>query len=235
MNFDIMKLTTNRTISESRLTTNLIISYSEKAFAGNFRFPIRGCFGSAEGYSARAFSFGVKMAVTNKCCKQCGKEFKSYQPKPTFCSKKCKSDSQTITVDLEKLAELYQSGLTQSEIAEIFGTTQKVIFNAMQRNGIKARVAAKRNQFGELNHQWKGDEATKSAMHIRLYKRFGQPKKCEICGTEDETKSYDWANLTGHYEDETDYKRMCRSCHWKFDEKHKNWKGAKGFNERFTK
>lgn len=66
MNFDIMKLTTNRTIGESGLTTNLIISYSEKAFAGNFRFPIRGCFGSAEGYSARVFSFGVKMDRNEK-------------------------------------------------------------------------------------------------------------------------------------------------------------------------
>ena len=37
-------------------------------------------------------------------------------------------------------------------------------------------------------------------------------------------KNYDWANLTGHYDDPNDYKRMCRSCHWKYDERIKNIK-----------
>lgn len=41
--------------------------------------------------------------------------------------------------------------------------------------------------------------------------------QCEICGTTDADKSYDWANLTGKYDDPSDYKRMCRSCHAKQD------------------
>jgi hypothetical protein len=56
----------------------------------------------------------------------------------------------------------------------------------------------------------------------------GSPKKCEICGESETKKHYDWANLTGNYEDPNDYKRMCRSCHWKYDKKSTNFKGARG-------
>ncbi len=64
MNCEIINSTTNRTNCFSGLTTNLSKFYSEKAFVGNFRFPIRRCFGSAENLSARAFLVGDKMART---------------------------------------------------------------------------------------------------------------------------------------------------------------------------
>jgi hypothetical protein len=130
--------------------------------------------------------------------------------------------------DLARAIQLYESGMSQTEVASELGTTQKVVHDRFREAGYKCRVAAKRNQMGEANHMWKGDAATISAMHIRLYKRFGQPSKCAVCGTDDPSKSYDWANLTGKYEDVHDYKRMCRSCHWKYDDKKQNWKGAVG-------
>ena len=46
--------------------------------------------------------------------------------------------------------------------------------------------------------------------------RVPQPQ-CERCGTTDPTKRYEWANLTGHYEDVADYERMCKSCHERYD------------------
>lgn len=61
MKFEIINSTTNRTIYLGELTTNLTKDYSEKAFTGNSRFPIRRCFGSAEKITVRAFSIGVKM------------------------------------------------------------------------------------------------------------------------------------------------------------------------------
>jgi DNA-binding XRE family transcriptional regulator len=60
-------------------------------------------------------------------------------------------------------------------------------------------------------------EASYYAAHERVVKRRGRPKKCEICGTVDQSKIYQWANLTGHYDDPEDYKRMCQSCHASFD------------------
>jgi Mn-dependent DtxR family transcriptional regulator len=122
---------------------------------------------------------------------------------------------------------LYENGATQHEIASKLGLTQKIIFNVMRRHGIEARVAAKRDQWGPNNHAWKGDGASNYAFHRRLYSRYGKPSKCRVCGTED-AKHYDYANLTGRYEDLDDYAPMCRSCHWKYDDKVSNITKAKG-------
>jgi DNA-binding transcriptional regulator LsrR (DeoR family) len=120
---------------------------------------------------------------------------------------------------VSRVADLYASGKTQAEVAQAVGLSQKVVWNVMRRAGISARVAAKRNQMGDANHLWKGDDAGKQALHRRLYARFGKPRACQICGTSDPAKAYDYANLTGRYEDLNDYMQMCRSCHWRYDMK----------------
>lgn len=150
--------------------------------------------------------------------------------------KKSKSDAYRTKIDDEKLRQLYTGGMTLQECADALGVGKKVVVNAMKRLGIQPRKAAKRDQWGEKNTGWKGAEATKVPLHKRLYRAFGQPKKCDVCGTTDESQSFDWANLSGNYADKYDYKRMCRSCHWKYDKKHTNFKGAKGgINKRGTR
>lgn len=126
-----------------------------------------------------------------------------------------------------KVRELYESGLTQSEVGAKVGLSQKVVFNVMQRHGIAARVAAKRDQFGPRNHAWKGDAAGYQALHCRLYSRFGKPRECSVCGTSD-AKAFDYANLTGNYTDTSDFAPMCRSCHHRFDGRVANLKGKEG-------
>jgi hypothetical protein len=71
---------------------------------------------------------------------------------------------------------------------------------------------------------WKGDKAGYFACHRRMYRLKGKPKLCEICGENNPNKTYEWANLTGDLDNPEDYKRMCHSCHWKFDGKVKNLK-----------
>ena len=132
------------------------------------------------------------------------------------------SDRLSTRLPLDELRDLYNSGMTQDELAEHYGVRQKVIWAFMRRNNILSRVAAKRNQWAENNHMWKGESASYKAMHQRLTKRFGQPKRCEICGTIDRRKSYDWANLTGDFGNTDDYRRMCRSCHRKYDKKRRS-------------
>jgi hypothetical protein len=46
--------------------------------------------------------------------------------------------------------------MSQVEIAAKYNTTQKVVWRAMRKMGIKSRQAAKRNQSGSLNSFWKG-------------------------------------------------------------------------------
>jgi hypothetical protein len=125
-----------------------------------------------------------------------------------------------------RVSALYADGRTQSEIASELGTTQKVIFNLMRRHGLASRVAAKRDQSGPRNNMWKGDAAGYQALHLRIERRRGRPSACETCGTTDPAKTYDWANLSGRYEDVDDYARMCRSCHWRYDGTVKNLQGA---------
>ena len=87
---------------------------------------------------------------------------------------------------------------------------------------IKTRVPKNSKQTGSDNPNWKGDKAGYSALHYRVCKARGKPKKCEVCKTTKKNKRYQWANLTGNYSDVNDYKRMCQSCHGKHDKIIKN-------------
>ena len=125
-------------------------------------------------------------------------------------------------IDLVLAKKLYESGMTQSEVAKELGTTQKVIWQRFKNDGYACRVAKKRDQFGKNNDSWKGNDAGYKALHYRVITKRGQPQLCEDCGTT-KAKRYEWANLTGRFEDVNDYKRLCKSCHAKLDEIYKNF------------
>lgn len=125
---------------------------------------------------------------------------------------------------LEEIKNLYfDKGMSQQELGKYYGVTQRVVCSWFKKLEIVARIAAKRDQRGEKNHMWKAEGATYSAFHHRVESLRGKPMQCEVCGTSEPNLSYDWANLTGNYPDPTDYKRMCRSCHWKFDDRIENF------------
>lgn len=56
-----------------------------------------------------------------------------------------------IKVDVNKIIKLYQSGMTQQEIAVEMGLTQKVVWHRLKENKVKCRQAAPRNQIGGEN------------------------------------------------------------------------------------
>ena len=130
----------------------------------------------------------------------------------------------------ERLTELYNSGLTQSELGEMFGCRGGTISKWFKAMGIQARVPKNTNQDGEDNASWKGDDAGVPALHKRLKKLKGSAYKCDECGRDDDAGTYDWANLTGNYIDMDDYMMMCRSCHSKYDKKINNITGANNDN-----
>lgn len=64
---------------------------------------------------------------------------------------------------------------------------------------------------------WKGGNVGKGGLHNWVQKHKGKPRKCEHCHTT-KAKQYDWANISQEYKrDVNDFKRLCRSCHAKFD------------------
>jgi len=111
---------------------------------------------------------------------------------------------------------LYNSGMSQKELAVYYKISQPQICRIMKKLGIKSRVAKKRNQYGSNNDSWKGNKASYAALHYRVEKVRGKPSKCSMCETE-KAKRYEWANMTGRYEYVYDYIRLCKSCHSKFD------------------
>lgn len=69
---------------------------------------------------------------------------------------------------------------------------------------------------GEKHPLWKGDNVGYSALHEWISFNWGKPKLCEQCGTT-ESKKFQWANLGIYNRDRKNWKRMCASCHHKFD------------------
>lgn len=91
-----------------------------------------------------------------------------------------KTQQLSTKIDIERLKCLYEQGYTQTEIAEQLGITQKVVWKCMKNNGISARLAAKRNQFKENNHMWKGGKVIDTGGHV-LVKCCEHPR-AKNCG-----------------------------------------------------
>lgn len=134
-----------------------------------------------------------------------------------------------------ELEELYHAkNMTQFEIGIEYNTTQKVVYSWFKKLGIKSRIPKKRNQEGQNNSSWKGSKATYAAFHYRVEKQRGKPHFCNACGTM-EASRYEWANLTGKYDDVMDYSRMCVSCHRKYDKKRRENTGNSTINVKRKK
>ncbi len=74
-----------------------------------------------------------------------------------------------------------------------------------------------KNRVGRLHPSWKGDDVKCEALHKRIERIKGKPKFCEFCKTNDKNKVYHWASLNHQYADINSYKRLCVSCHKKYD------------------
>jgi hypothetical protein len=133
--------------------------------------------------------------------------------------------AQTAHISETEVRRLYDGGLTQVEIAQRLGETQKVIWRYMRHRGITARRAIPRNQSGPKSTSWKGDGATYSSLHLRVQVARGRPSLCDHCRSTT-AKRYEWANVSGKYADLNDYIRLCKSCHVRFDNSRRRKGGA---------
>jgi len=82
-------------------------------------------------------------------------------------------------------------------------------------------------QLKDKNHQWKGKDAGYQAIHLWVRARLKKPRRCQKCGKK--TEDLDCCNISGNYtRDLDDWQYLCRSCHTKFDKKHKAKRKVKG-------
>ena len=82
--------------------------------------------------------------------------------------RKKKSEMYSTKLDLEKVKDLYNSGMSQHELAKELGVSQKVIWRFMKNNEITSRPAIKRNQTGSKNDYWKGGRTETAAGYILI-------------------------------------------------------------------
>ena len=134
----------------------------------------------------------------------------------TFTQFKKGSDSHRWSgVPTATIVKLYGEGLTQRQIAKQVGMSCYGISYRLKTAGIQARSNPFQPNTEHLN--WKGNGAGYSAFHKRIHRKLGQPRYCEQCGLSDTRRVYHWANLSGKYDEPSDYQRMCVSCHRKYD------------------
>jgi hypothetical protein len=123
-------------------------------------------------------------------------------------------------LDIDAIAARYQSGESSIDIARSLGCSLLAVVRRLRGAGVQLRPRGKHgHSAGSESYRWKGNNVTYAALHIRVRKLRGTPKRCFECGMNDPSKRYEWANLTGRYEDPMDYRRMCVSCHRRYDDK----------------
>lgn len=116
--------------------------------------------------------------------------------------------------EVERVRHRYEKGDSVLEVAGLLGRSRKYVQCLMKRHGIATRIARNFKQYGEANPNWKGDDCGYSALHSRLYTRFGKPTACSVCGTRS-AKRFEYANLSQSYLGIYDFAPMCTSCHSK--------------------
>ena len=71
---------------------------------------------------------------------------------------------------------------------------------------------------GKESANWKGENADFPAIHNWIVKKLGRPKKCELCGIEENDRVYHWSNKDHKYSRAVeDWQRVCVPCHRKYD------------------
>lgn len=76
---------------------------------------------------------------------------------------------------VESVKEMYADGMTQKEIAQRLGVSQKIVWRFMRNNGIQSRVAAKRDQTADKNANWRGGRTVDEFGYV-MVKCDGHPR-----------------------------------------------------------
>lgn len=169
--------------------------------------------------------FRTRSKATATCSPHCRALFRE-QRKLVHGTRRGKAPRKYPPDIIQKVRDLYVAGLTRAEVQEQVGPGFKVE-TIMKRHGIEARRAGAREfrYRGSSSRSWKGDKASYGAFHLRVESSRGKPQLCGECGVSGPGHKYEWANLTGSYEDINDYMRMCVGCHRKFDAKRRRETG----------
>ena len=107
------------------------------------------------------------------------------------------------------------------------------IFDVIARSNMSKAHLGKMT--GKSNPSWVGDNITYSGVHKWIRKELGAPSRCWECGTT-EAKRFEWANISRRYKRRVDdWKRLCTSCHHKYDDvAAKRWRSRRMHAQQTT-
>jgi hypothetical protein len=120
------------------------------------------------------------------------------------------------SLSTQDVVRLYADGHSTMAIATALGCSNRTVQVRLQAAGVPMRRRGWPIRQATDHPNWKGDDASYSALHKRVETLRGTPSLCAVCGTT-QRRVYHWANLTGHYADPQDYARMCVPCHRRYD------------------
>jgi len=113
---------------------------------------------------------------------------------------------------IKNYAEL---GKTSTELGKEQNVSHKTILYWLEKYNIPRRHPAHKENKGENNYFWSGDNVSYAGLHHWL--EVNKPKTgiCDICN---KYKKTTYANISGEYRrDINDFGELCYSCHCLFD------------------
>lgn len=149
-------------------------------------------------------------------CLECKKEFQTYpymirEGNGKYCSRGCYNKNNKTKIQPGQRLSIK----TEFKSGETPWNKDKTGYTTSLRGRLRPELTGKKSR------QWKGDYVGYFGLHAWVNDCKGAPKKCDACGKDDPLAKYHWANLSHKYlRDISDWKRMCVSCHWKYD---KSW------------
>lgn len=164
----------------------------------------------------------------NKVCEGCNTTF--FYPKGSnhpgrFCSRKCFFDSmrtipETTCLTCGKTVRKRKYCSPSCYWISLEGKTPTKAFIKGQTPWNKGLSGV---QSDEKHPGWKGDKVGYVALHQWVVRKLGRSPTCEQCGfTSTNSRKVQWSNISREYKrDLTDWRRLCQSCHGKYDRKMK--------------
>lgn len=156
-------------------------------------------------------------------CKQCHKDFtktgvhKNWVPK--FCSSKC------YGLSIAQFKKCLNCNVNFYNYQNDFFCCMKCSgeYKRGKKFSIEHRKSLSLARKGRFSFQdsplWKGDDVSYGTLHQWVHKKMGTPMVCEKCGiSKKNNRQIHWANKSKKYKRiESDWIRLCVSCHKKFD------------------
>lgn len=152
-------------------------------------------------------------------CLECKKDFRQYGIRK-FCCKECRFKYMTKGFYYIPSRKGCKNTIEHNQKISKNNGKGNLGKKFSKQTRLKMSIAKKKFLSDQTKHNsWKGDDVGYGALHTWVRNQLGRPEVCEHCDTSGlNGRKIDWANKSHKYKrDVTDWLRLCKSCHKKYD------------------